>query len=394
MRVPELAASARTDDDGRFVFAALSPGSYTVEAAAPGYVEQSTGTVTVTSGAVRTVAFSLPPWPLLHDEILVLPSHLSLLREPPDSAFSLTREEIDSLPHLGGDVFRAIPLLPGTAANDVTAAFSIHGGRRDEVKTLLDGQELYDAFHLQDYDGALSLVPSRNLASASLLTGTFPASQGDRMGGILDLRTVAPRTPHGASVAVSVVDAVASASGRLPGGRRDGPTDERERGGWLVTARRGSIDLASQVIGDEDPSFWDLFAKLELDTGLGHVTGHALVTGDALTIDRSEDDNVERLATDYRSRYGWLTHRIDLGRRLAVETILLPGPSRARPLRRHQRREGELHPAGPPRLRRPVPDPVLEPGSAAGRHELPPGMEASDATTPASTTPTSSGRRS
>ena len=84
------------------------------------------------------------------------PSRLSLLEERPASAFSMSRDDIDRLPHLGGDVFRAASLLPGTAANDVTAQLSVHGGRRDEVSILLDGQELYEAFHLKDYDNALS----------------------------------------------------------------------------------------------------------------------------------------------------------------------------------------------------------------------------------------------
>ena len=65
------------------------------------------------------------------------------------------------------------------------------------------------------------------------------------MGGILDLRTVAPRTPHGASVAVSVLDAVASASGRLPGGRRDGPTESGSgAAGWSPPAAGRSTSPA------------------------------------------------------------------------------------------------------------------------------------------------------
>ncbi|HUP42277.1 MAG TPA: hypothetical protein VM599_03630, partial [Thermoanaerobaculia bacterium] len=56
--------------------------------------------------------------PYLHDEIVVQPSRLWLLHDRPDASFSWSREEIESLPHLGGDVLRTVSLLPGTAAND------------------------------------------------------------------------------------------------------------------------------------------------------------------------------------------------------------------------------------------------------------------------------------
>jgi hypothetical protein len=42
----------------------------------------------------------------VRDEIVVRPSRLSVLFERPDSPIAVSREEIDSLPHLGGDLFR------------------------------------------------------------------------------------------------------------------------------------------------------------------------------------------------------------------------------------------------------------------------------------------------
>ena len=103
-------------------------------------------------------ALPVEPMPYVYDEIVVRPSQLSLLDEEPLAPLSLSRDDIAALPHLAGDLFRALSLLPGTAANDVTAQFHVHGGRRDEVQILLDGQELYEAYHLQEFDRALSVV--------------------------------------------------------------------------------------------------------------------------------------------------------------------------------------------------------------------------------------------
>lgn len=247
----------------------------------------------------------------LSEEILVRPSRLSLLHEQPDAPFAFSRDEIGALPHLGGDVLRPMALLPGTAANDVTARFSVHGGRRDEVKIVLDGQELYDAFHLADYDSALSIVPALSLASASLSTGAFPASQGDRMSGVLDLRTPDPPAGRRVTLGLSVLDALASASGSFA----------EQRGTWLVTARRGSLDLAGEAIGDENPAFWDVLAKTELDTSVGRWSAHLLTAADELEIDRTEEEAFERLENDYHRTYGWLTHRTAPNDRLLVETV-------------------------------------------------------------------------
>jgi len=255
-----------------------------------------------------------PPQPSFSDEIVVRSSRISLLDEHPDSSLALGREEIERLPQLGGDLSRTLSLLPGIAANDVTAQFSVHGGRRDEVKISLDGQELFEAYHLKDYDGALSLVPAKNLASATLSTGAFPASQGDRMSGVLDLRTVEPSAPRRTALGLSVLDAQVLSTGRFPS-EPAGP-----KGSWFVSGRRGALDLAAKAIGNEHPTFWDLFAKAEVETPIGPFAAHLLTAEDGLQIDRVEGETSDTLDNDYRSTQGWLTHQATPGNRTLIET--------------------------------------------------------------------------
>jgi outer membrane receptor protein involved in Fe transport len=309
VRSIESGREGLVEDDGAFAIESLPAGRHTLEASAEGYLSQR-AEVVVEAGRARPVVFHLHPLPFVAEEIVVRPSRTTLLHERPDSSFSLSRDEIDRLPHLGGDLFRATSLLPGTAANDVSAQFSVHGGRRDEVKVLLDGQELYEAYHLKDYDNALSIVPERALAGASLSTGAYAASQGDRMSGVLDLRTADPVRGRRHVVSASVLDVTASTAGSVAGGR----------GGWLVSGRRGSIDLASEFLGDEDPSFWDVLGKVDAETPAGRLTGRVLVATDELEVNKADEGTFERLENDYRSRYLWLTHQATPGDVLLVET--------------------------------------------------------------------------
>lgn len=252
------------------------------------------------------------PLPYVHDEIVVRPSELSLLDEEPLAPLSLSRGDIEALPHLAGDLFRALSLLPGTAANDVTAQFHVHGGRRDEVQILLDGQELYDAYHLQEFDRAISVIESGGLSGASLSTGAYPASYGDRMSGILDLTSAIPTGPRETRFSLSFITAVASSGGSFLG----------DRGSWLASARRGSIDLASRFLGREDPAFWDAFGKASYRFGdSSSLRAHLLVAGDSMDFGEVKDGERKRFVTDYDSSYLWLTHQALLGDRLLVETL-------------------------------------------------------------------------
>jgi TonB dependent receptor len=286
-----------------------SSGGILVVVPAPAAAESAEGSI---GGGVSDPGSLEPPArAYLREEIVVRSSRLSLLDQEPPAPLSLSREDIDALPHLAGDLFRALSLLPGTTANDFTAQIHVHGGRRDEVQVVLDGQELYEAHHLYDYDRALSIVEPGALSGAAFSTGAFPARHGDRMSGVLDLTTAVPSGPRRARLSLSLVTAVASGGGTF----RD------ERGTWLATARRGSIDLASRLLGKEDPDFWDLFGKVsyELDDRQS-LRGHLLHAGDTLDFAESVRGERKLFDTDYDSSYLWLTHQALSGERLLAET--------------------------------------------------------------------------
>ena len=250
--------------------------------------------------------------PMIEEELVVRPSRVSLLRQEPIAPLGMTRDEILALPHLGDDFYRALSLLPGVISTDVTAQFHVRGGRRDETQILLDGQELFDAYHLRDYDSALSLVDSNNLGSADLTTGGYPAQFGDRMSGVLDMTTVTPAGPARGRVSLSVLSASVGGAGTFGEGR----------GEWLGEIRRGTIDLVRDLIGDEDPTYWDAYGKLryELDPR-NSLRFNLLGAGDELTFSEIDaDESSKKTVTEYDNRYAWLTHQLLVNDRLYFET--------------------------------------------------------------------------
>lgn len=293
---PEMRVEAEpvSNDPRRILDEILTPHGLRAE-------EKTGGTLVIVRAPAEPPAEPLQ-MPYIYDEIVVRSSELSLLDEEPVAPLSISREEIESLPHLAGDLFRAVSLLPGTAANDITAQFHIHGGRRDEVLILLDGQELYEAFHLQEFDRAVSVVEASSLSGASLSTGAFPAAYGDRMSGVFDMTT---GTASKTRLSLSLITALAASGGSFQEGR----------GEWMASARRGSIDLASRFLGHEDPAFWDLFGKVSY----GGFRAHLLHAGDAMDFEETDGGDRKRFKTDYDTSYLWLTHQLMLDR-LLVET--------------------------------------------------------------------------
>lgn len=286
-----------TSASGRFAIPEVAPGRHTLVASARGFLNETVAGVAVTEDAARHVELLLSPAPYLEQKIEVFRPSESMSGEALATTWSLGHDELGNLPHLG-DPLRGLALAAGTASADLSSHISVRGGRTDETRIVLDGQEIYDAYHLKDYESALTIIPSLGLASANLLSGGLSAAYGDRLGGLVDLRTRGSADPTG-RFSLSTLDALAQTSGATASGRVS----------WLVSARRGVIDIASEVSDDERPSFWDAFGRLEVRASEHHsLRAHALFAEDGVDYLARDGDEEDRLTTDYTSGAAWLVH--------------------------------------------------------------------------------------
>ncbi len=320
IRVTGSDHSAVTAAGGAFSIDGVAAGSHFLQASRAGFMVLQTE-IEVRAGGATELVLELRPTPLEVEEIDVHARRQGLLGEA-ISTLRLERQELLALPRLGEDVLRPVTLLPGTAGNDVSARFHVRGGRSDEVMIRLDGFEILEPYHLQDFGSALGIVSPDVVADTELLTGAFPVRYGDRMGGVLDLSSREPSWRRRTELGLSVLFAEASGSGTLSNGR----------GHWLAALRAGSLEpVASLANEEENPRFSDAFGKLGRTLGPGRsLRVNLLLSADALDFiellepgEESDDDEPPdqvRFRTAYDNIYAWLGHQAVFAEHLHLES--------------------------------------------------------------------------
>ncbi len=306
--------AATTRADGTFSLGRVPAGAYVARVTRIGFRPLDAVPVQVGDDGAPALALRLAPAPVPLSAVVVTPGWFGALSPGTAGSATIARQRFETVPHFDDDVYRAATrLLPGLAAGDFAARFSVRGGRADELYVTLDGLELAEPYHLQDLEGGLSLLDVNVTGALELTTGGFTAEYGDRLTGVLTMRTVDP-TVEGAqtSVGVSMLNTRVTSRG----------TFARGAGGWLASARRGYLDLILRAGGASDslhPTFHDAFAKVQRDLpGLGRVALHVLHAGDRLTYLDVDDPS---LRSRYRSGYVWGTWEGAVGARLRQRTV-------------------------------------------------------------------------
>jgi hypothetical protein len=309
-------ARVRTGPDGRFTVhdAPLTP--LMARARRLGFVP---ATDTIRAGGPADVVLSLAGSTVTLATVVVTPGSYGVMDQRLALRQTLSRDQLRAAPQIGEDLFRSVSRLPGVAASDFSAAFHVRGGANDEVYASLDGLELIEPFHLKDFDGAMSIIDVAAVEGLDLVTGGFDARIGNRLTGVMTMRTVDP--PPGSArqteLALTLSTVRASSSGTFSG----------DRGGWQLSARRGFLEYALRAAGEEDdlhPTYYDVLAKTSYHLG-DHATValHVLHAGDALTYQDAPDK--PRLESAYASSYAWATADAELRAGLSIATVASVG---------------------------------------------------------------------
>ena len=306
-----------TRERGDFSIGVIPSGSYTVRITRLGFHPMLVeGFCVPEDVGVPSLDVPMDLAPIALSAVVVTPGYFGMMESGLAAPQAMSRERIETVPQIAEDIYRAVNRLPGVTSNDFSADFYVRGGSGSELYVTLDGLELLEPFHLKDMGGGLSIIDSRAIGGVELITGGFSAEYGDRLTGVFGMRSLDPTAePPQTSLGLSVMNARIMSQGQFGG-----------RGGWLVSARRGYIDLALKLANTADslkPRYYDLFAKAQYDLGrAGRVAVHALDAGDALTYLDTPDPSIR---SRYRSSYGWATWTGRVGSRLRQQTVVSIG---------------------------------------------------------------------
>jgi hypothetical protein len=323
---PRVIKTVSTDSEGYFRLRRVPEGSYRVIAAAPGFAVGEASIELRRESPSPEVLIRLYAAKVTLESIDVVGSY-SIGRDAPARSSALTAEQLRELPHFGDDIVRAITVLPGVTSNDVTAEFNVRGSLTREVRYEIDGLEIFEPYHLKDYQGIFSIIDPKMLGGVDLFTGGFPVEYGDRSAGVLDLETFRPDR-RSYEVGLSLLNAWGSMSDRWDGGS------------YFASARRGWFDIVLRIVGDEEeedevrrgsgPTFWDVLGKVSFDLGPRQdMTVQALLSSDSNDeFEREREDGgfeEERTNSSYGNSYLWARHNGFLGQSALVESMLSIG---------------------------------------------------------------------
>lgn len=240
------------------------------------------------------------PTPIELDKIVVTPGRYTIY-DGTTPQISLSKEEMERFPLIDNDIMRSGHIFPGVIASDFSARFSVRGGEKDGVSVRLDGMELYNPYHLQDFGGAISLIGLDLIQNADLLMGGFPAEYGHKMSGVFDMTTKNPYTEKfRANFGIDMINATALLEGPLT-----------TKGGWMLSARRGYVDLILALVDIDDrykPQYADVYGKLMYQlTDTDMLTFYGLYGWDKNLVNADDIDN--NLKSRYDNTTVWMKWR-------------------------------------------------------------------------------------
>jgi outer membrane receptor protein involved in Fe transport len=315
---------ALTNEHGRFILVNVPPGSYSLEVTGLGWNPARVDEIRVVAGGTATVAVTLIRRVIPLSAIVVSPGTFGILDDVSEFALqTLTRGQIETVPQLGEDVFRSLKRLPGVASGDISTKLHLRGGADREVLVRLDGMELYEPYHLKDFEGALGIVDINAIGGIDLHTGGFGVDFGNYMAGVFDMETRTPPTDGvRTTLGLSLTNATAMSQGAFAQGK----------GQWLFSARRGYLDIVMKLTDANDdisPRYYDILGKVKYQIGSKHlISAHILYAGDDLTLDTealANDGTIGNLSTGWGNSYGWMTWKAFFSPRIRAQTVVSAG---------------------------------------------------------------------
>jgi hypothetical protein len=173
---------------------------------------------------------------------------------PVAGAAKLDRQELQRVPGTGGDVVRALTVMPGVVNLQIPLGYSgvvIRGSSPQDSKVLIDDFEIPVLFH---NIGFRALVPAEAIQTLDFIPGGYDVAYGRASSGIVSLTTRPGSDQRSTQAEISLIDGGLLAQGMASKKTR-----------YMLGIRRSTIDffLPKLIPDDVDlslttvPSYWD-----------------------------------------------------------------------------------------------------------------------------------------
>jgi TonB family protein len=283
--LPELQRTTSTDAQGRFSFRGVPNGSHEVLVVLTGYDRFRTRE-TLTEGQETQATYYVQRRIFSQYETVVRSE-----RERKEvTRTTLQAAEIQKIPGTQGDTLKVVQNLPGVARPAFNGGqIVIRGTSPNESGVFLDGQRIPLLYH---FGGLTSVYNSELLEAVDYLPGNFSAYYGTITGGVINVRSRAPRMDrfHG-TVGIGLLESNAVLEGPIT-----------ENLGIAVAGRRSYIDLVLGLVPENEdgpsiqvaPRYYDAQLKLNWTPSKQHTfTLQGLISNDVLGLlfDRPADND-------------------------------------------------------------------------------------------------------
>jgi hypothetical protein len=281
---------AKTDGQGRF--RVMAPMGATLIVDAAGY---NAGLATVASLALDDIVLLT-----LDQTTETIEVEGEAPAEAPGAA-QLDRKELQRVPGTGGDIVRALTVMPGVVNLQVPLGYSgvvIRGSSPQDSKVLIDDFEVPVLFH---NIGFRAITPAETIASLDFIPGGFDVAYGRASSGIVKLDTRAGDDKRSTQAEVSFID-----GGLLA----QGPAGKKTR--YMFALRRSTIDFVLPALIPDDvdlslttvPRYWD--QQLRIDHKLSSkwaLTFSTLGTDDIFEIFATKNEDAKDKRFFNRTRF-------------------------------------------------------------------------------------------
>jgi hypothetical protein len=294
-----LAMSPRnttTAKDGRFTLNDLPPGPAEVRVFTVGYGLLKTR-VEITLGSTVELELRLGPDTMRDEQqITVVAGPFDAVVPDTATQYSLNNAELQDLSTvLANDPLRAVSSLPGVSSNsDYYADFATRGAGPSHTGVYLDGVLIdHPAYSFEDSAdlGSLSVVNGEVIRSVTLMSGSFPATYGDRTGAILD---IASRDGARDRIVTRFVADVLGAALTS-----EGPIGRNRKASWLASGRQSYLGYLLDRLGlskNLTLNYDDIAGKLSYEPNQYHKFNMYSTYG-ATTASRTADNTAAQAAT-------------------------------------------------------------------------------------------------